>query len=96
MEDKYNVVNNKPHIANTLRNNFLLFRKAFTSTFFINDENSNYPIWWGARWRFKKHAEMRFWRWICSWARAVKKPSDIGFSDEGYILPLLEIDQLMF
>jgi SNF2 family DNA or RNA helicase len=68
-------------------------RMNMLSTFFINDENSNYPIWWGARWRFKKHAESRFWRWICSWARAVKKPSDIGFSDEGYILPPLEIEQ---
>ena len=68
-------------------------RMNMLSTFFINDENSNHPIWWGARWRFKKHAENRFWRWICSWARAVKKPSDIGFSDEGYILPPLEIDQ---
>ena len=38
-------------------------------------------------WRFKKHAEQLFWRWVCSWARAVRKPSDIGGDDNGFILP---------
>lgn len=42
------------------------------------------------RWRFKGHAEQPFWRWICSWARACRKPSDLGYSDERFILPPLE------
>ncbi|MFA5633146.1 MAG: DEAD/DEAH box helicase [Porticoccaceae bacterium] len=42
------------------------------------------------QWRFKGHAEQPFWRWVCSWARAVRKPSDIGFSNDGFDLPLLE------
>lgn len=42
------------------------------------------------RWRFKGHAEQPFWRWVCSWARAIRKPSDIGFSDDGFVLPALE------
>lgn len=41
------------------------------------------------QWRFKKHAEQSFWRWVCSWARAIRKPSDIGFSDDGFVLPEL-------
>ncbi|TAL82044.1 MAG: helicase [Candidimonas sp.] len=41
-------------------------------------------------WRFKGHAEIPFWRWVCSWARALRKPSDLGFSDEGFVLPPLE------
>lgn len=41
------------------------------------------------KWRFKGHAEQQFWRWICSWARAVRKPSDIGFDDKSMILPPL-------
>ncbi len=61
--------------------------------FFKNDENSLHPIWWGARWRFKKHAERDFWRWVCSWARAVRRPSDIGFDDRDFILPDLNINQ---
>jgi hypothetical protein len=38
-------------------------------------------------WRLKGHAHDHFWRWICSWARACRKPSDVGFSDLGYDLP---------
>ncbi len=42
-------------------------------------------------WRFKGHAEEAFWRWVASWARAMRKPSDLGFSDEGFDLPPLEV-----
>jgi hypothetical protein len=66
-----------------------LGRLDMLSTFFRNDENSNHPIWWGARWRLKPHASEAFWRWVCSWARACRKPSDLGFSDEGFDLPPL-------
>jgi len=41
------------------------------------------------QWRFKRHAESNFWRWVCSWARALRKPSDLGYSDDGFILPEL-------
>ena len=47
-------------------------------------------------WRFKGHAEQAFWRWVCSWARAMRKPSDMGFSDEGFDLPpLLEREHVV-
>ena len=39
--------------------------------------------------RFRGHAQHDFWRWVCSWARAVRKPSDIGFPDDDYQLPEL-------
>lgn len=39
--------------------------------------------------RFRGHSEHDFWRWVCSWARAVRKPSDIGFPDDDYKLPKL-------
>lgn len=41
------------------------------------------------RWRFKGHAEEPFWRWVCSWARACRKPSDLGFDDARFVLPPL-------
>ena len=41
------------------------------------------------QWMFKKHAEQIFWKWICSWARAMRKPSDLGFDDGDFILPPL-------
>ncbi len=66
-----------------------LGRMDMLSMFFKNDENSLHPIWWGARWRFKAHAEEAFWKWIVSWARALRRPSDMGFSDDGFILPEL-------
>ncbi len=48
------------------------------------------------KWRFKGHAELPFWRWVCSWARAVRRPSDIGFSDAGFILPnLTEVEHVV-
>lgn len=43
----------------------------------------------GSSWRLKGHAATPFWRWVCSWARACRKPSDLGFKDEGFILPPL-------
>jgi len=43
--------------------------------------------------RFRGHGERDFWRWIASWARAVRKPSDIGFSDDGFQLPPLVTNQ---
>lgn len=43
----------------------------------------------GQKWRFKGHAEIPFWRWVCSWARAIRKPSDLSFDDRHFILPHL-------
>ncbi len=37
------------------------------------------------------HKEEEFWLWVSSWALFVQKPSDLGFSDEGYDLPPLDI-----
>lgn len=48
-----------------------------------------------AKWRFKGHAEVPFWRWVCSWARACRKPSDLGFDNADFILPPLEERQHM-
>ncbi len=43
----------------------------------------------GNGWRFKPHAEQPFWRWMCSWARAIRKPSDLGFDDGNFQLPAI-------
>lgn len=40
-------------------------------------------------WRFKGHAEDPFWRWVASWSRAIRKPSDMGYSDDSFVLPEL-------
>jgi hypothetical protein len=43
--------------------------------------------WEGKQWRFKGHAEEPFWQWVASWARALRRPSDLGHPDDGFVLP---------
>ena len=60
--------------------------------FFKNDLNNSATGRIGGKviqWRFKGHAERPFWRWVCSWARAIRRPSDLGFDDTRFILPTL-------
>jgi hypothetical protein len=37
------------------------------------------------------HKEQEFWLWVSSWAVFVQYPSDLGHSDEGYVLPELDV-----
>lgn len=37
------------------------------------------------------HMEKAFWAWMGSWAVFIQKPSDLGYSDEGYDLPELKV-----
>lgn len=37
------------------------------------------------------HKEQEFWLWVASWAIFITKPSDLGHSDDGYILPELDV-----
>ncbi len=37
------------------------------------------------------HKEREFWLWVSTWATFITKPSDLGYSDEGYDLPPLNI-----
>jgi hypothetical protein len=64
--------------------------------YFKNDQNtvSTVSSWTGSKWRFRGHAEHDFWRWVCSWARACRKPSDLGFNDDGYQLPELMLSEI--
>lgn len=67
--------------------------------FFKNDNNNiGLKRHYGEapKWRFKGYGEIPFWRWITSWARACRKPSDLGFDDSKFILPkLIEINHLL-
>lgn len=53
------------------------------ATFFTHDNGDT------QKWRLKGHAENDFWKWMASWAVMLRKPSDLGYSDEGYDLPPL-------
>ena len=48
------------------------------------------------QWRLKHHAVQHFWRWVSSWARACRMPSDLGYDNEGFVLPPLnEVDHII-
>lgn len=55
--------------------------------FFVHDGGDT------AKWRLKGHGASEFWRWMCSWSVMLTKPSDLGYSDEGYDLPPLYTHQ---
>lgn len=48
-----------------------------------------------SKWRLKGHCEQLFWDWVSQWATMASKPSDLGFSDEGYNLPALNVIEKM-
>lgn len=57
-------------------------RREMLSTYFIHDQNG---------WRAKRHARGPMFRWMSTWAVALRRPSDIGYPDDGYVLPELTI-----
>lgn len=59
------------------------------SIWFIADQANS------GKYRLKGHAEADFWDWVASWAICMEKPSDIGYSDEGYILPELNVHDIV-
>jgi len=67
--------------------------------FFKNDLNNSATGRFAGeviKWRLKGHAEVPFWRWVCSWARAIRRPSDLGFDDRAFTLPALnEVEHLV-
>jgi len=60
--------------------------------FFKNNNNSIDPKHAGEKWYLKPHAEKNFFSWVNQWALMIKMPSDIGFSDDKYILPKLNVN----
>lgn len=57
------------------------------SRWFINDTMK------AGGYRLKGHAEQDFWQWVASWAVCLSKPSDIGFANDGFILPALNVNE---
>lgn len=57
--------------------------------YFGNNENNIRPQEIANKWYLKPHAKDAFFKWVNSWSISIQKPSDIGFSDEKYVLPEL-------
>jgi len=58
--------------------------------FFAKETAKDYLGWGRTKYKLRAYAEKGFWRWVCSWARACRKPSDLGFEDGAFQLPPLE------
>lgn len=61
-------------------------RAEMLSEFFVHDGGDT------ASWRLKGHARGAFWEWVATWAALLRKPSDLGHDDAGYILPPLTVE----
>jgi superfamily II DNA or RNA helicase len=61
-------------------------RPEFLASWFVHDDEG---------WRMKKHAVQPFFQWLATWALAVRKPSDIGYADDGFTLPPLELHEIV-
>ena len=46
-----------------------------------------------SKWRVKGHAQQAFWEWMATWAVMIRKPSDMGYSDDGFVLPPLHMHE---
>lgn len=64
------------------------FRDMIT-TFFKQETQKDGLGWGRTKYRFRGHAEDPFWAWVCSWARSLRMPSDLGFDDTNFVLPEL-------
>jgi len=58
-------------------------------TYFANNENNIRPQEIGTKWYLKPHAINDFFSWVSNWSISMRKPSDLGFSDELFKLPEL-------
>lgn len=68
----------------------LMTRPEFLATWFIRiDQGMRTTEHHG--WRMKRHAVDPFYRWLSSWAVALRSPKDVGFDDTGFTLPPLHI-----
>ncbi len=64
-------------------------RSEMLSMFFVHDGGET------QKWRIKGHASDDFWRWVSSWAVMLRSPSDIGYDNGGFVLPPLNMHEII-
>lgn len=72
-------------LANHVEFMGLMQRQEFLATWFTHDGGDT------SKWRLKKHAECGFWEWMATWSVMMRTPSDLGYDDNGFILPSLNM-----
>lgn len=66
-----------------------MLRTEMLSMFFVHDGGET------QKWRLKGHARSEFWKWVCSWAVMIRKPSDLGYSDDNFHVPKLKTHSII-
>lgn len=74
--------NDIAEIANHAEFLGIMSRVEMLAAFFVHDDDG---------WRLKGHAVTAFYRWMASWGMSLRKPSDLGYDDDGFTLPELTI-----
>jgi hypothetical protein len=64
-------------------------RKDMLSSFFTHDSGDT------GSWLLKGHAKQAFWKWVCSWAVCITRPSDLGYQDAGFELPPIHYHEVL-
>lgn len=65
----------------------VMSNKEIIALFFIQDGNITH------KWKLKGHGETEFWKWLASWAVALRSPSDLGYDDSRFQLPPLRFHE---
>tara|TARA_Y100000310_G_scaffold266120_1_gene277474 strand:- start:489 stop:2741 length:2253 start_codon:yes stop_codon:yes gene_type:complete len=65
----------------------VMTRSEMLSMFYVHDGKET------QKWRLKGHSEDAYWKWLCSWAIYLTKPSDLDYIDKDFILPKLNITE---
>ena len=67
----------------------IMTRTEMLSMFFVHDGGET------SKWRLKGHAEKAFWNWMAEWAAVIDNPASLGYKDEGYTLPELNVHEVI-
>lgn len=67
----------------------IMSRTEMLATFFTHDGSNT------SKWRLKGHAVGRFWEWVATWAVVLTCPGDLGYPNDGYVLPELVIREYL-
>ena len=79
--------NDVTELGNSVEALGVMRRVDMLARYFIHDAADT------GNWRLKGHATEPFWRFVASWARAIRRPQDIGFNAAGYDLPELRMER---
>lgn len=77
--------NDHSELGNTVEFLGIMSRTEMLSTYFIHDGSDT------SKWRLKGYGEKKFWEFVATWAVCVRNPADLGYSNDGFVLPRLNI-----